>query len=192
MQKRIEEIAADVACMLGESLVLECEPEESPFPGLASRIGLLARECLATLLLESPKSMLDGWKPLRGELTHDAATGTATMALPEDFLRLGSVKYSGWKKSVDEITDTGDVEVAIARGLWPGIGVNEWRPLATIEPGEDGRVLRLYGCPEAGTLEHGLYMPMPALSGDTLEVPAALYGRLCREVVKASQTTVPL
>lgn len=49
MKRKITQIASDVATLLGESLALECAPEESPFPGIEQRVRLLVPAALAAV-----------------------------------------------------------------------------------------------------------------------------------------------
>ena len=45
----IHEIASGVAAILGESLALDCRPEESPFPDIEDRVRIMAPAVLASL-----------------------------------------------------------------------------------------------------------------------------------------------
>ena len=51
MKATIHQIAMDVAALLGESLSLQCLPEESPFPGIEDRVRILAPGILQNLLM---------------------------------------------------------------------------------------------------------------------------------------------
>ena len=46
-----DRLTSDVAAILGESLSLECQPDESPFPGIKERVRILAPGILARLLI---------------------------------------------------------------------------------------------------------------------------------------------
>lgn len=45
----IDQLAMDVAAVLGESLALDCHPAESPFPGIGDQVRILAPGALASL-----------------------------------------------------------------------------------------------------------------------------------------------
>lgn len=47
----LNQLATDVAILLGEALSLECQPEESPFPNLSDRVQILAPGILSSLLI---------------------------------------------------------------------------------------------------------------------------------------------
>lgn len=47
----LNQLATDVAILLGEALSLECQPEESPFPNLIDRVHTLAPGILSSLLI---------------------------------------------------------------------------------------------------------------------------------------------
>ena len=102
-EMRIEKITEDVAALMGESLQLECEAADSPFPDLASRVAILLPRLLTQLIRDAPKEQLEGWKELVGELTIDAE-GVGLLTLPEDFLRFGTLRLTGWRQPVEQIT----------------------------------------------------------------------------------------
>ena len=53
-----DKLAHDVATLLGESLSLECQSEESPFPGIKERVRILAPGILSNLLM-NPEAATD-------------------------------------------------------------------------------------------------------------------------------------
>ena len=53
----MHQLAQDVAVVLGEALSLECQPEESPFPGIEERVQTLAPGLIHKLLIRSPDSL---------------------------------------------------------------------------------------------------------------------------------------
>ena len=57
----LKELAEDLATLLGESLQLECQPEESPFPGIEDRVRILAPGILSNILMAPRETVtLDG------------------------------------------------------------------------------------------------------------------------------------
>lgn len=142
----VAKITEDVADRLGESLTLECEPEESPFPGFAARVRALLPGVVRELLMTSPPVLLSGWKALEGRLTVDD-DGNGLLALPADFLRLGSLSVTGWNRLVcrEEVSPDG---VAC---------------------------LRLHRCRPSATLIRGSYLPAPQLTAEGMEISPAIY-----------------
>ena len=53
----ISQLALDVATLLGESLTLECQPEESPFPRIEDRVRILVPGLIHKLMIRSPDSL---------------------------------------------------------------------------------------------------------------------------------------
>ena len=181
----LSQITADVAALLGESLVLECETEESPFPDFTSRVRLLIPEVLSDLYLSSPKILLTGWKRLAGTLSIDTATATATLALPDDYFMLGSIRLSGWSHSVEEALSPGAPALAGIGSDIPGVMPDRHRPAAVEEIMAGGtRCLRLYGAADSDAIVSATYMPFPAIREDAVDVPVALYPRLISYIAK--------
>lgn len=189
MKVDISKITSDVAALLHESLVAECEPEETLFPDLGLQVAILAPGLLQELLLQSPKSLLSGWKPLNGALTVDEE-GIATLDLPDDFLLLGSVRLSGWQRSVDSLLEPEDCRCQLQESPWKGIGGTPERPVAMLGFSKGGgRQLRLFRCAQDAELEQGWYLPVPVLTAGSMEVAPSLYYQLLAKIaesVKAS------
>ena len=60
-KQKIERIAADVATLLGETILEECQPEESPYPGIEERVRILAPGILSNILMAPRETVtLDG------------------------------------------------------------------------------------------------------------------------------------
>lgn len=185
MKASITKITSDVAALLNRSLALECEPEESPFPDFSFQVALMAPGILAGLLLSSPKVLIDGWRRLDGAIQIDD-NGSATLQLPDDFLILGSVKLSGWSRSVDTLAAENNTLRLLQASDVEGVRACSQRPATAVETGgPGGRVLRMYGAGNDDTLEEGWYLPVPAFAGDTLEVPPAIYYQLVKEIAGA-------
>lgn len=71
MKVTLEKLTSDVATLLGESLSLECQPEESPFPGIEDRVRILAPGLLSSLLIYPEVEVrLDGSLELSETLYH--------------------------------------------------------------------------------------------------------------------------
>ena len=186
MKTDLERLAADVAALLGEPLITECETEESPFPGFTARVGRMATGVLTQMLRESPRALLTGWLPLAGALT-TSNDGIPSIPLPEDFLMLGGIKLSHWQRGTDTVISPDHKLASRQYSSWEGIRGNPQRPVALIAIGNGGkRILRLIGgaC-EAPVLDYGWYMPVPEINDGTIEIPPALYPQLVEQIAGA-------
>ncbi|MCH5226058.1 MAG: hypothetical protein J1D77_08640 [Muribaculaceae bacterium] len=52
MISTFKQLAIEVATILGEPLLPDCQPEESPFPGIENRVRILSPSLLASLIFE--------------------------------------------------------------------------------------------------------------------------------------------
>lgn len=185
MKATLTKITADVAALLNQSMALECEPEESPIPDFAFQVSLLAPGLLAEILLSAPRVMLEGWRPLTGELMIDGK-GIATLKLPGDFLIPWSIKLSGWSRSVDKLMHEDDPGRRWQSSDVAGVRGCPQRPVAFIDIADDGgKCLRLFSAAPGDSLEEGWYLPMPEIKEECLEVPAALYYQLVKGIAEA-------
>lgn len=153
MKVEIKKLAEDVATLLGETLTLECETEESPFPGFLPRVGGMVERVLGNLLREAPAVMITGWKPLEGEVVVDA-DGIGILELPEDFLLLGSVRVKGWNR------------LKMETGVGP-----HGKP-----------AVYLHRCSPGAVLQEGCYLAVPKIEEESIEVPPALYPELIKRI----------
>ena len=181
MKTSIKKLAADVAALLGESLSLECCPDESPFPGIEDRVRISAPGILASLLLESDISFPVESKSFAKDITVDAG-GVAIIPLPDDFLRLLDVKMSDWKRSVTKVTDADHFQAELQQSVHDGIRGNPDRPVVMLATdGEGRRCLKLFSSFQSARLEAGTYIPYPVIgTDDTLPVPLPLYHSLVK------------
>lgn len=179
----IKTLASEVATLLGESLAPECEPLDSPFPDIEDRVRVSAPIILTDLILDAnPDELFDG-KRLTGGFSINS-DGTATLELPDNFLRLAYLKMSEWSRPVTKITGFTDPEFAMQTSPWEGIRGTLQRPVVTEVVGKDGvRSLLLYSCSDKSTPESCIYWERPSVSAtDTIEVPSALYLALLRKL----------
>ena len=174
------------ATLLGEALEIECETEESPFPCIEDRVRILAPGILRDILTEAPLSLIEGFKPLTGSPVINSS-GMVELPLPDDFLRLVSVRMSDWKTSVTELLTTGSKDWSLQTSRWRGIRGNPERPVAFIDYNTSGkRVLKCFSSGNEATLSTGLYVAMPKFdSGGNMEVPDALKYDLATRLAEA-------
>lgn len=179
----LKEIASDVAALLGEPLALECQPEESPFPGIEDRVRILAPGILQTLILSAPPGLPEGNKSISATAVIET-DGRVVLPLPGDFLRLVAVKMSDWCRPVTDVAD-GDI-ARLQTCRWRGIrGVAE-RPVAIIVFNKAGqRSLELHSSNQGAVLEYCRYASIPVWSsGSAMEVSERFYPDLIRHLVE--------
>ena len=184
MQTTLKQITRDVAVMLGEPLLPECEPEEGILPALDSRVRLSAPGVLAELILTLPAEMLTGWKTLTGcSLTVDG-NGTGIITLPEDFLRLGSLRLTEMRAGIEKTLADDDPLKEVLCSEWAGVRGSVERPRAVLAPGPDGsRVIKIYSASPEAVIEEGYYISAPVFDGnDRMDVPDRIYGEFVKRL----------
>lgn len=188
----LNQLGEDVARLLGESLQLECHTEECPFPELSERAGLLAPECLASLIKERKREITEGWKKFPTNPVIDGE-GVATLPLPSDFLCLGFLKMSDWRRGITELFTPDSAEASRQASPHPGIKGNPERPVGVLGLNSDGYgSIFLYSSSASSRLETGLYWPMPFVSGNSADIPELLYGPLLEKIAEKIREMTPL
>lgn len=177
--KSIDELASDVATVLGENIARDLQPEESGIPLIRERVRAMAPGILTELLMEWKPEEIDESNPITAEPMRDE-TGIVTLTLPDDFLRLVAVRMTDWDCTLYEITGMDNTRTSRERNGRDGAGGNPERPVALMDHGRDGRRrLRLYRSKAGSEVGTALYLPMPAINhDDTLWIPQRLYHRL--------------
>lgn len=183
MKTDVEQLISDVYALLGESIARDCIPEESPYPDLGLRVRLLAPGILADLIKETPVHLLSGFKKISGVKRIDD-NGRVILPIPDDFLKLISLKMSDWTYSVNVITAPSASKAIFQHCSWKGIRGSPSRPVVTSGVDTDGTPsLFLYSSSKDATLESADYLPIPAITPEGfLEVPEALYSPLLRQL----------
>ena len=177
----VKELATATATLLGESLLQECIPEESPFPDLEDQVRILSPELLSSLIMESPAELLTDAIRKMSAPAKVAADGSVTLEVPPDFLKLIYLKMSDWKRAVTIITPISSEAFKRQGTRWEGIKGNAERPLAFLLPGG----LRLYSSHSNATLEEALYVQRPQIESDgTLAIPDNLYLPLLQRIAE--------
>lgn len=80
--------------------------------------------------------------------------------LPDDFLRLVSVRMESWKRNARGITED-DEEYSQQLSVFAGIRGNASNPIAAVVQGSDGLYMELYSCTQKDTLQWFRYIAMP-------------------------------
>ncbi|MDE6637499.1 MAG: hypothetical protein K2K32_04595 [Muribaculaceae bacterium] len=110
----------------------------------------------------------------------------ADVKIPEDFLRLVSVKMSGWTRSVNQLIKSGDKEWSRQWSAESGIAGSPWRPKAYMVREGQGLMLRLIGCEDEDDALDWLRVcrcPVPDATG-SFHLPSSLYAFLVSEIAK--------
>lgn len=181
----IKKIATDVATILGETLARDCSPAESPFPDLEERVETEVPGILMDLLMNCEAGEIDCLKPLNTDLS---ITGDSSVRikLPEDFLRLISLKLSNWLRPVNKTTDQDSPEMIKNLSRWEGVKPGNRNPVAAVSTDGLGRCLKMAPASGSSSVEYGWYAAVPEISGTgIIEVPGALYSALIDRLVKS-------
>lgn len=180
---KLHELAYRTATAMGESLLLECQPEESPFPRIEDRVRILAPGILSRLIVESP------WQALASSAKKLTATpvisdGKAVITLPDDYLRIVCLKMSDWGRPVFNALLPGDEKALSQTSKWEGVRGCRNRPVAVETIGSEGRkILELYPGNAEASLEIGLYMPRPEWDeNEDMAIPGALLPKMLCEL----------
>lgn len=182
---QLSRLTEDVAALLGESLALECETSECPFPNLEARVRIIAPGILSSMIMDAPLNRLDGWKPLTA-FTVTEEEGTASLVLPADFLRIGTLKMKSWKCEITQIISLEHPEWSFQRSRHPGIKGSAQRPRAILRQDASGKQsLTLIPTSDGDFLEYAWYLPVaPVGEDDSLEIPLRLYAGLIRKIAE--------
>lgn len=186
MKMQLNRLVTLTANLLGEPLALECEPDESPVPGLESRVRVIAPGLLSEMIMDaSPESLFPGKKFSSQPEIDD--NGTVTISLPDDFLRLICIKMSDWERPVTEITDYTSPFFSLQSSDLEGVRGSAERPVAipAYKP-DGGRAIKLYSSKKGAVTEIALYTPRPLFDdNDYIEIPSDLTERLIMRLAEA-------
>lgn len=183
MKLNLNQLTKDVATYMGESLLLDCESAESPFPDLQLRVSLLAPSLLAEILqnqTQVPREML---KTFNGSLSVDS-DGIGTYILPDDFLKLVSVQVSSWKLQVVCRVPSAECQVIRLRSKWAGIRGTSLDPIVAECYDSSGKLcLKLSPCQQTGETVSGQYLPRSDSDNfESLSIPPLLYLELIEKI----------
>lgn len=155
---RVGEVADEVAHMIAEML---------PAVG-------------AFIIREASIERLSGGVPITSETTSrlmPCGLYAVEAALPEDFLRLVSVKIPGWLRPANSLILPGDAAWECQWSAEPGIAGSPERPRAYLDCGGAGSILRLIGSGDNDTaLEYLRVLTIPV--APDFDFPEQLYPEL--------------
>ena len=145
-------------------------------------------------LLAAPAETIDTARPLRGTVAwrNDTGIGMGVLSLPDNFLRLLSVKMTDWKRPARIITEQ-DEEYAWQSSRHLGVRGNPDRPVAAVVRYPEGVVVELYSCIGGADvrLERGLYVAQPVVDDDGMvDIPRLLLEDIVRQIAALVQETL--
>lgn len=167
-------------------MIPDCQPEESPFPGIEDRVRILAPGILSSLILEAHVNIFDDASPISEDVTIDR-NGVGKLLLPDDFLRLTTIKMTDWKRPVNHITSPEDPDYIRQTSNWAGIKGNPDRPVAIMDITPERKLcLLLFSSSQSARLSYGFYIPAPTVTADDkISIPRNLYLSLLEKLKDA-------
>lgn len=144
------------------------------------------------VLLEASPCDLAPGKPVPTQLLwpQGKGCGMAILPLPDDFLRMLTVRLSDWERPARVITDA-DPEYRWQASRFPGVRGNPSRPIAVITQDATGVVAELYASNRPGAVElsYAQYVPMPAIIDQHITLPGRLYDAVIDRITALCTTT---
>lgn len=141
---------------------------------IRSKVEIAARD----VLLEAPAALLMPGHPIHSRLIWEdcPGRGMAMLPLPDNFLRLLSVRLSDWRRPARIISDD-DPACRWQSSPFAGVRGNPARPVAVITATPAGRVAALYSsmAGPAVRILQAQYVPCPRITDGFIRLPEALY-----------------
>lgn len=139
------------------------------------------------LILEAPAAMLPGAEHYAGNVElRRAGCGlyAADLSLPEDMVRIVSVKMAGWNRTLERFEEADSAAYGCQWSQHPAIAGNPDRPKGYLRHGNGGRILTVIGSVGAGDApEHLLLWRVPKVDvGGSFRFPAPLYPELVEKL----------
>jgi hypothetical protein len=161
---KIDEIGAN------DSDMVDVEKDDSE---LDSIIRAVAADAYRLVMLGADVHLLEGVNESTG-LTIDAKTLVGEKTLPDDFLRLVSVRLSSWLSAASEVIEEDSAEYRMQSD--PLTCATYQCPVAALVINDKGkRALELYKAKEVSdTLRHFVYVQIPSAGTTSYNVPNAL------------------
>lgn len=170
---------SDNADSIGDSLVDDMIKEN------ITRAILKVHSSAEASLIEGislPKSIASVEKPddASGEIATLALPGdvatiqisfkndVGTVKLPADFLRIVSFRMSDWKKSCTSVIEEDSTAYEMQQD--PYCRGTQHNPVCALVRREDGYDLEVYGSTNTATVSKGIYIPLPEIKNDSIDV----------------------
>ena len=169
----------DYLALRGESPdllpVLEAggESAESAVLPIATEFRAKLPKAAIEATLATPRLQLDELRTVSAKFVPDGFKA-AKIRMPDDYLKLYTLKMDDWKEAVTEPEPEGSLRRQLGRRApaWMVCGEN---PMVTEERDAEGVYLRVAGSDAFDLPFTLLYVPVPAFDGETLTISKAAY-----------------
>lgn len=175
---KVDELIDDALLLLGESPGFCLPSGEGGMPGgsLRDRLLVEVEASAARAICDTPCELLTGWCRLPDDGFGVDADGRGVLPLPGDFLKLHSLRLSGWERRVTEILEASHWLRRWQGSRWHGLRGTPQRPLAFYAlDGSGARCLELFRAGAGDRVEEGWYMATPRIEDGGIEIPPAAY-----------------
>ena len=180
MNYSLSQIIADTRIWIGHNredlpLIAIADPYTLSLDELIrSKVELAARMVVS----EAPAQMLMPGCPVRTRLSWQGrpGRGMAMLPLPEDFLRLLTVRLSDWRRPARIISDD-DPSCRWQSSPFAGVRGNPARPVAVVTASPAGKVVELYSSMAGPSVRliQAQYVPCPRVTDGWIRLPESLY-----------------
>lgn len=189
MTVTLQQLQDDVMARLGEipwgQSPLPASGVPSPADIVALKVESILPEAGMRIIRDAPPDMIGAGKLVEGDVSlrlMPCGLYAGEIVLPAGFLRLVSVRMSGWNRVAGRLILPGDADWECQWSEEPGIAGCPLRPRAYLVEEGDGMLLRILGCEDAGTsLWYLRILSVPA--PPAFHFPRQLYPQLVATVV---------
>lgn len=180
MKVTIEKVVRDYLALRGESPgllpLLEEGEEGAAVLTLADELRVKIPALAEKAAMETPAARAGEISSAEGALTVNKA-GYATVRLPDDYLKLHSIRMDDWAEPLRRT----EPEDSLRRAL--GANAPQWmicrqNPMVVEERDKEGLYLKIYGSSSTDRPAELLYIPRPLFDGEILTIGEAAYRRM--------------
>ncbi len=191
MTYTLQQLYEDVMARLGENSRSQPSPENpdilTPEEAIRAMTSALLPGVGASLIREASAWQLGGGveqKPVAVMRKMPCGLYAADIAHPDSFLRLVSVKMSGWRRCVSRVVMPEDPGWSRQWSEESGIAGNPDNPMVYLTSGGDGSVIRLMSSRAADDAVEWLRgWSIPSVETDgTFDFPERLYSELTKNI----------
>ena len=176
MKVSLQRIIEDYLASRGESpdlLPILEEGEESAVLTLSRQLKVSLLPAAIKATLEAPTLHFDELRQANVTPLVDTG-GLLVLRMPDDYLRLYSLRMGDWKEPVRKVEPEGSLRYVL------GANAPEWmicseRPMVTEKRDATGITLRVYGSQSMSAPPELLYVPLPTFDGETLTLQRSVY-----------------
>ena len=183
MTLTFNQICRDYLASRGESpdlLPLLDEGEDSAVLTLSDQLRVQLPAMALDATLATPAVFQDEIQAVES-IPESVDNGTLIFRMPDDYLKLHSLKMADWEEDVTEVEPADSLRYAL------GANAPEWmvcaeRPMVKEVRDSLGIALHVYGSRRQGRAEQLLYVPRPAFDGEHLTISRAAYLTLLKNL----------